>query len=243
MAVSSLKFGDYFDSYRDYLLVITELEIGQPELHQTYIDIPFRNGSLDFTDLYGASSYSDRIIKVKLQTSRIAELKTSEVYGMYDSIINEIYGVGIKTLEIDNIEGVFTGRCISVSPVTLFQYGGQMEVEFRCHPFRTSKDYIGCTDFWNEFYPFSQHVFSDCEHYHITGQIDARLFNNSVIPIRPVIEVTNQSVTVTQGASSHTYSVGIHDNTHIVLQPNVWNDLIIQSNGGSIHFKWKRVFI
>ena len=242
MTVANLRFGN-FNSYQDYLLNISELEIGQPELHQKYIDIPFRNGSLDFTDLYGASSYSDRIIRVKFQTSLIATITTSEVYGMYDSIVSEIFGVGIQELEIDNIEGVFTGRCISISPVTLFQYGGEIEVQFRCNPFRVSKDYVGCTDIWDEFYPFNQHVFSDCEHDNVTSEINARLFNNSVVPIRPVIVVTDQPVTVTQGNSTQTYDVGTHENTHIVLQSNQWNDVKINSNGGSIHFKWKRIFI
>lgn len=242
MTVANLRFGN-FNSYQDYLLNISELEIGQPELHQKYIDIPFRNGSLDFTDLYGASSYSDRVIRVKFQTSLIATLTTSEVYGMYDSIVSEIFGVGIQELEIDNIEGVFTGRCISISPVTLFQYGGEIEVQFRCKPFRISKDYVGCTDIWDEFYPFNQHVFSDCEHHNVTSEINARLWNNSVVPIRPVIVVTDQPVTVTQHGASQTYTIGTHENTHIVLQSNQWNDVIINSNGGSIHFKWKRIFI
>lgn len=243
MGVTSLRFGEHFDSYRDYLLVITELEVGQPGLNQIYVDVPFRNGSLDFTDLYGASSYTDRTIKVKFQTSRIAELRTSEIYGMYDSVVSEIYGTGLQSLEIDNIEGVFTGRCVSISPVTLLEIDGQIEVEFRCQPFRISKEYIGCTDVWNEFYPFSQHVFSECMHEDVDGEIQARLFNNSVIPIRPVIEVKKQPVVVTQNGASKTYVPGIHEETHLVLKKGVWNDITIQSNGGSIHFKWKRVFI
>lgn len=242
MTVANLRFGD-FNSHRDYLLNISSLEIGQPELHQKYIDIPFRNGSLDFTDLYGLSSYSDRIITVKFQTSIIAELKTAEIYAMYDSIIGEIYGSGINELEIDNIEGVFTGRVISVSPVSLFEYGGEIEVQFRCNPFRVSKEYVGCNDIWDTFYPFNMHVFSDCVHDNVTSEIVARLFNNSVIPIRPVIVVIDQPVTVTQGNNSKTYDVGEHENTHLLLSPMVWNEVKINSNGGSIRFKWKRIFI
>ena len=71
----------------------------------------------------------------------------------------------------------------------------------------------------------------------------ARLFNNSVVPIRPVIVVIDKPVTVTQGNVSQTYDVGTHENTHIVMQPMVWNDVKINSNGGSIRFKWKRIFI
>lgn len=242
MTVANLRFGN-FNSYQDYLLTISELEVGQPELHQLYIDIPFRNGSLDFTDLYGASSYSDRYITVKFRTSLIAELKTAEIYGMYDSIVSEIFGVGIQELEIDNIEGVFTGRCISVSPVTLFQYGGEIEAQFRCNPFRVSKDYVGCTDIWDEFYPFNLHVFSDCEHHNVTSEIHARLWNNSVVAMRPVIEVMDAPVMVTQNGVSQVYNAGTHENTHVILQPNQWNDVTINSNGGSIHFKWKRIFI
>lgn len=242
MVVANLKFGD-FNSYRDYLLHISDIEIGQPELHQKYVDIPFRNGSLDFTDLYGLSSYSDRIITVKFQNSVIAELKTSEVYAMYDSIVAEIYGTGVRELEIDNIEGIFTGRVISVSPVSLFEYGGEMEVKFRCNPFRISKDYVGCNDIWDTFYPFNLHIFNECAHDNVTSEITAKLFSNSVVPIRPVIVVMDQPVTVTQGNSSKTYDVGTHEDTHLLIQPNVWNEIKINSNGGSIRIKWKRIFI
>ena len=242
MNIANLRFGD-FNSYQDYLLHISELEIEQPALNQIYVDIPYRNGSIDFTDLYGVSSYQDRIVRVKFQTSIISELKTDEIYGMYDSIIGEIYGTGVKELEIDNIDGIFTGRVVSVSPVSLFQYGGEIEVEFRCNPFRVSKEYVGCTDIWDEFYPFNRHVFSDCMHDNVTSEIKARLFNNSPVIISPVLTVIDKPVTVTQGSSSHTYDVGTHETTHVLMQPHQWNEVTINSNGGSIRFKWKRIFI
>lgn len=242
MEVANLRFGD-FNSHRDYLLNIADLEIGQPELHQKYVDIPFRNGSLDFTDLYGLSSYSDRYITVKFQTSVIAELKTSEVYAMYDSIIADIYGVGVRELEIDNIEGIFTGRVVSVSPVSLFQYGGEIEVQFRCNPFRVSKDYVGCNDLWDTFYPFNLHIFNECAHDQVTSEITAKLFSNSVVPIRPVIDVRDHPFTVEQNGVKKEYGVGVHEDTHLLLIPSVWNEVKINSNGGSIRFKWKRIFI
>ena len=48
MEVANLRFGD-FNSHRDYLLNIADLEIGQPELHQKYVDTmvkPYNNGLL-----------------------------------------------------------------------------------------------------------------------------------------------------------------------------------------------------
>lgn len=240
--VANLRFGN-FNSYQDYLLHISELEVGQPELHTRYIDIPFRNGSLDFTDIYGLSSFSDRFINVTFQTSIISQLKTDEIYAMYDSIIADIYGTGTDEIQIDNIEGVFIGRVVSVSPVSLFEHGGQIQVQFRCNPFRISKEYVGCNDIWDTFYPFNQHVFSDCMHDNVTSEIDARLFNNSVIPIHPVIVVMDAPVTVTQGNVSKTYDVGTHDDTHVLMKPMTWTDISINSNGGSIRFKWKRIFI
>ena len=242
MKPGNLRFGN-FNSYTDYLLHIADLEIGQPALNQIYVDVPYRNGSIDFTDLYGVSSYQDRIIKVKFQTSILPDLTTPEIYGMYDSIIGEIYGTGIHELEIDYIDGIFTGRVVSVSPVELFQYGGEIDVEFRCNPFRISKEYIGCTDIWDDFYPFNRHVFSDCMHDNVTSEITARLYNNSPVNIVPVINVIDKPVTVTQGTSSKTYEVGEHENTHIILYPNQWNDVKINSEGGSIRFKWRRIFI
>ena len=242
MKVANLRFGN-FNSYQDYLLTIAELEIGQPELHQIFVDIPFRNGSIDLTDLHGASSYSDRYITVKFQTSLLAQLKTGDIYAMYDSIVSEIYGTGVQELEIDNIEGIFTGRVVSVSPVSLFEYGGEITVQFRCNPFRISKEYIGCNDIWDTFTPFNSHIFNECMHDNVRTKITARLFNNSAVAIRPVIVVLDHPITVVQNGVSKTYDVGTHEDTHVIIQPNVWNPVDIHGNGGSIRFKWKRIFI
>ena len=239
----NLRFGD-FNSLHDYGLLITDWEIGMPELKTVYVDIPYRSGSFDFTDIYGSSAYTDRVIKVTFQIDKLAHLHMSEIYGVYDSVVSEILGAGIKELELDFVEGIFTGRCTKVSPVSVFDLTGSIEVEWTCNPFRVSKEYIGCTDIWNEFYPFSLHVFSDCEHENFTGTADIRLWNNSAIDVTPVIIVEKAPFTITQNGVSHTFTIGTHEIHGITLKPSRWNEMQIQCNGvGNLFFKWKRVYI
>ncbi len=53
--------------YDDYDFIMTSLDVDYPKLNRITQTVPYFNGTYDFTNLYGSSTWSERVITVRVR--------------------------------------------------------------------------------------------------------------------------------------------------------------------------------
>lgn len=130
----ALMLGD-FNTWSDWELILTRLEIAPPEVKTNYVDIEGMDGALDLTEvLSGEPTYKDRPVRAGFCASEgIHEDRVS----LFDAIAAAIHGRKLRIVEPDHPNHYFLGR-ISVKDVLLRQTYGEFSIEAICEPWRYS---------------------------------------------------------------------------------------------------------
>ncbi len=119
---------------KDLGMLLAQKEIGLPETQTNYIEVPGRNGSIDFTEaLSGKIAYRDRIITLTFVTCKNVSKEEWPVF--LSNVLNSIHGRKMKIIFDDDPDNYYYGRC----EVSEFQtsWGKQtVVVECTCEPYK-----------------------------------------------------------------------------------------------------------
>lgn len=118
-------------SYRDLHLLLTEKEIGAPEVKRHSINIEGADGELDFTDFFGEPKYQNvqhRFTFDSIQTR-------NEQLSQFADIKNRIHGKKGRIILDDDPSFFYVGRCF-VSKYTNEKSIGKISVECDCEPYK-----------------------------------------------------------------------------------------------------------
>lgn len=127
--LNSVKFND-IDLYTQYGCVLAHLEIGVPKAQTKYIQIPLRNGSIDFTEqLTGDVRYEDRPIKIQLMYAG------NNLLNVFSALQNFIHGKRFKVVFDEDASYYYEGR-FTVADYSVTKYGGLINIEGTCNPFK-----------------------------------------------------------------------------------------------------------
>lgn len=120
-----------FHSYDDLHLLLTEKEIGSPEVKRQTIDIEGADGELDFTDFFGEPKYSN----VQHQFTFESIQPRNEQLSQFTDIKNKIHGKKGRIILDDDPSFFYVGRC-SVSKYTNEKCIGKITVTCDCEPYK-----------------------------------------------------------------------------------------------------------
>lgn len=235
----NFRYGD-INSYHDYYLYIEDMEIGQPELNSIYVNVPYSNVALDFTDIYG-STYSDRTIKITLSNDIYPSLTRTELNAIYDAYVNDIRGkTGKQEIKIDTVSGVFKGRVVNVSALTYVDYRIKFTIEITCDPFRTADVDTNLCEIWDDINRFSTYTFSDYDcTIEINGRNDIVINTNSITDVECVITVSDNPLTIIEDGVEYSFAIG----TSKFKLSKGDNDLTLIGDNSKISMKWKKVYV
>lgn len=236
----NFRYGD-INSYHDYYLYIEDMEIGQPELNSIYVNVPYSNVALDFTDIYGSSTYSDRTIKITLSNDLYPSLTRTELNAIYDAYVNDIRGkVGKQEIKIDTVSGVFKGRVVNVSALTYVDYRIKFTIEITCDPFRMADVDTNLCEIWDDINRFSAYKFSDYDcTIEINGQNDIVINTNSITDVECVITVSDNPLTIIEDGVEYSFAIG----TSKFKLSKGDNDLTLIGDNSKISMRWKKVYV
>lgn len=143
------------DLYKDFGCYVDGYEEGTPQKKTIKASIPYRSGSLDFSEMYGEDAYDDRLVKytvdvVEDDESRLEITKTALIDWLLGAPKGEI---------IDNASPGYhyVGKCISVSGTDEVEKS-TLTITFDCYPFKIKNveegdviwdDFCFLTDVWN----------------------------------------------------------------------------------------------
>ena len=128
--MKGVRFGDYH-SYDDLRLILTEKEIEAPEPKLQYVEIPGRDGKIDFTDAYGGVRYSNRTLSFSFQCIEPYD----DFLRLFSEIQNRLHGRRLKVVLDDDPAFYYVGR-VSVDSWRADKRIGEIGVEVDADPYK-----------------------------------------------------------------------------------------------------------
>lgn len=123
------KSGKTWRSDEDFGLVVSRVTIGAPPARTHYVEVPGRDGALDFSDYFGAAQYDDR--KLTMETGLVID----DRYAQEDKIRNALHGERLRIILSDDAAHYFTGR-VSVGELSKTAGIGKLTLTATCDPWR-----------------------------------------------------------------------------------------------------------
>lgn len=128
--MKGVLFGEYH-SYDDLHLILSEKEIGAPQVKTQMLDIPGADGALDLTDFFGEPKYDNVQHKFTFTTIR----PRSEFLTQYSAVKNAIHGKKVRIVLDDDPTFFYVGRC-DVSSFKSEKGIGTITVTCDCEPYK-----------------------------------------------------------------------------------------------------------
>lgn len=144
--ISKIKHASFDDSqdWETWHAVLEDHIIQVPEPKTAYLEVPGRNGTLDYSEaITGAPVFNDRTIT--MQFAFVDPVEANRISDA-DSFVNSIHGRR-KKITFDYLEGYFSGRCSCEKKI---ENDGQrivVTVTATCLPMRYASNLLGSTDF------------------------------------------------------------------------------------------------
>lgn len=130
--MNTITFGNK-NSYTDFGLLLKSREIGEAEPRTNYVDVPARDGLLDFTEAFGEVKYKNRTHVFIFQYTG----KDSDWQAMLSALTNYLHGQKHKIYFEENYYWV--GRCF-VKAAQSKNGIREIEVEADCEPYKYRLD-------------------------------------------------------------------------------------------------------
>ena len=128
--IKGVRFGDYH-SYEDLRLILTDKEIEAPEPKLQYVEIPGRDGKIDFTDAYGGVRYDNRTLSFSFECIEPYD----DFFRLFSEIQGRIHGQRLKVILDDDPGFYYIGR-ISVDSWRADKHIGEIGIEVDADPYK-----------------------------------------------------------------------------------------------------------
>lgn len=205
---------------------ILNTRVVEPPLkNKITLTIPFMNGEYDFSNIYGATNYSTRVLEyeflLKAKDSILLEAKRMQVE-------NWLLARNEKTvLKDDNLKGYYYMAECTETEFEEKNNIGVLRATFNAYPFKIGEDFEGYLK-WDNF-NFELDVLQTTRFLVEGGKKEIALYNQGIKDVSPAIESTGE-FTVTLRSSTHKIEKGVKDYPNIKLQRGL-NYLQVEGNG------------
>ena len=221
-------------SWTDYHVYMESKSIQPPGKKKIKLDVPFMNGSYDFSTVgsSGEITYTERLVSVVISFPTKSK---QQLYAQYSKALAWLQDVNKSKLIFDDIKDYYFMAEVedASSFEEVFRFG-KLHLTFVCEPFKTNINLEG-GDIWDIF-NFETDVFQETAH-DIVGSKTITIINTGRI-ISPVINVTSP-MTIT--INSKTFNLITGNNTLYGLKLlNGSNSLYIVGTG-KINFIYRVV--
>lgn len=216
-------------SFDDFGLTIKSKKIGNPKKNKIKEEVPFMNGSYDFSLLYGEQTYSERQLEY---TFNLNERNKIAMNIKKMQVLEWLNDRGKQPLYDDTIPGFYFLAEVGDDDFSEEGSNGEITVTFNAYPYKISSRNDG-HDIWDDF-NFELDMVQDTI-FEVNGTKDIILYNNGAIGINPTVICSND-IEVTKGNSIYKFKPGEAKAWAFKLDKGL-NTLTIKGTG-TIEFKW-----
>lgn len=213
-------------TFNDFGLILKTPEISEPEPQTTFIEIPFRDGSLDLTAPFGEDyvAYKDRFLYIPLVDLDY----TLDVNAKFARLAQAILGKRKKVILDKDPTYYYIGRCISFSDVEVEGLMGTVTVTFEVEPYRYS--IYGANDRWKwDPFNFLTDMAIDAGSYPVNGTL-TKTIQVGESDVVPSITVDSDMTLEFEGKTYQLHK-GTIRNYDIRLKGGKDNVLVFRGNG------------
>lgn len=173
------------DLYKDFGCFVDGYEDGTPQKKTIKASVPYRSGSLDFSELYGEATYDDRPVKYTVDVVEDDE-KRLEISKM--AIRDWLLGAPKGEIVDNALPGYhYVGKCIDVSGTDEIEKS-TLTITFECYPFKIKNEIEGDI-IWDDFC-FLTDVWNTVAYNVESGSQDTVIYNSGISSVYADIEVT-----------------------------------------------------
>ena len=213
-------------SFRDFSLILRRPDVTTPEPQVNFIEIPFRDGSLDLTAPFGEDyvSYKDRYLYIPLTDLDY----TRDVGAKFNRLAQAILGKRKKIILDKDPTYYYIGRCTGFSDVEVEGLMGTVTVTFQVEPYRYS--IYGANDRWKwDPFNFLTDMAIDAGSYPVNGTL-RKVIQVGESDVIPSITVDSEMTLEFEG-KTYQLQPGTIRNYDIRLKGNKENILIFKGQG------------
>lgn len=218
-------------SFNDFGLTIKSKRIGSPKKNKIKEEIPFMNGSYDFSLLYGEQTYSERQLEY---TFNLNERNKIAMNMKKIQVLEWLNDGGKQPIYDDAIPGFYFLAEVEDDDFNEEGGTGELKVTFNAYPYKISTRNEG-HDIWDEF-NFELDYAQDTK-FTVENEKSIELYNLGSSRITPTVRTTS-SFDVIKGEITYKFNPGVTTDWRFILEKGL-NNIIIRGTG-DIEFIFKR---
>lgn len=203
----SIQFGSY-NSYTDFGMYLTNLEVGAPAVKTNYVNIPARDGQVDLSSVLSDEPIYD------IRTINYTFVWKDNVDDFEDNVRNVMGALHGQTMNVihGNSPYYYTGK-LSVQSPKISGNKGQLSITLTAYPYALKTALTSVT-------------------MALTASETSHTLTNSRMRVIPTFELTgnNAEATISQGSVSVAMSAGTRRFSNIALQ-NGENTIRVRGSG------------
>ena len=231
---TSKNYGFTFNGHHSSefgLKVLNTKSMVLPAKTKTTVQVPYQNGLLDLSDLYGSNTFGERTITFPCRLD-IGYNDWDRLYNTWTRIVNWLMSPTGKRELDDDVQSDFLYKAEvqtapTISEISSFCY---LTIEFQAYPYRFHER---ADDLWDPFnfdWDVAQRTTID-----VNGVSYLNLINNGETAVTLMIE-TDGELTLTLNGDTFSVAQGSTNNDEIMLNPGE-NSLMITGNA-RVTFDW-----
>lgn len=219
-------------SYNDLELLVLDKKVTTPTKTKIKENIPFMNGTYDFSNLYGGNCFSERTLEFTFK------LKHNNRIGLEfikTKIENWLMGTNnqVKLIEDDLLGYYYLAECEATDFKDFIRFG-KLKATFTAYPFKIRDSYEG-NNLWDDF-NFELDVLQDSK-FDTSGSKNISIYNASATNIIPSV-ICSSSMEVIKGNTTYKFNSGTSKDYRFELSIGE-NNMTVKGNG-TIEFKFRK---
>lgn len=135
IGINEIWFGEYGSekkTYTDWGLLMTGRSIGNPPVKRNTLNVPYRDGTLDYTKYNGRAYYNNRILEFEFKL-----IDPDKFYETYTKIADYLHGQEMKITIPEDRAYYYEGLC-EVSDLDVSKALGKITISVDAKPFKYS---------------------------------------------------------------------------------------------------------
>ena len=218
-------------SFDDFGLTIKSKKIGNPKKNKIKEEIPFMNGSYDFSLLYGDQTYSERKLEY---TFNLNEKNKIEMNVKKIQVLEWLNDGGKQPLYDDTIPGFYFLAEVEDDDFSEDGKNGELTVTFNAYPYKIASRNEG-NDIWDDF-NFELDYMQETK-FDVSGSKFVNIINPSSKNINPIV-ICSSEFNVIKDSTTYKFNGGTTKDWIFTLDKGE-NNLILNGNG-SIEFVFRK---
>ena len=221
-------------NYNDFGLIMESKSIQPPSKKKIKVDVPFMNGSYDFSTVgsNGELTYTERSIKLVLV---LPTLSKQRLHTLYSEVLEWLQDTGQNKIIFDDIpDYYFMGEIEDSSSFEEIVVCGKLTVTFICEPFKIGTSIEGTNQLWDTF-NFETDYLQNTD-FDVVGSKNIIIYNTG----RSTSPMISASVAMSVTINGTTFSLYQGDNVDYRFKFKNGANTIVATGNGKIGFYFRK---